>query len=104
MEFNPSKATKATLSDLKKPEGLPQIHDNYERPQLEKYEKPEFDMSKKEKPVAAIITPEIKTPEESPETNNNNKSPIIQTQSELNNNVNKVRFSINLKECKYPWP
>ena len=97
MEFNPSKASKASVSDLKKPEGLPQIHDNYERPQLEKYEKPEFEKSQKEKPVAEIITPEIKTPDENTNPDNDKKSPIIKTPNTLENNVNKVRLLTDLK-------
>ena len=101
MEINLSKASKASISDLKKPEGLPQIHDNYERPQLEKYEKPEFEKSQKEKPVNEQITPEIKTPDENTNTDNGKKLPIIKTPNVCENIVNKVRFLTEFKWCNH---
>lgn len=62
-KFNPSKASKAQISDMKKPEALATIVDDYERPQLEKYEPIEFEKTKSEKPTPVVKSPDQNAPE-----------------------------------------
>lgn len=92
MEFNPTQASKAQISNMKKPQGLPEFNDNYQRPELEKYEKPEFEKSQKEKTQPEIKTPEIKIPEEPYLTNDEKKSSLIKIPNEKVVNETKVRF------------
>jgi len=62
-QLSHTKAIKAQLSDLKKPEALATLEDDYERPVLEKYEPVNIDKTNSEKPTPAIITPDTKQPE-----------------------------------------
>lgn len=57
-QFSPMKATKAQISDLKKPEPIPTISDDYERPKLEKYERVDIEKTKPEKSTPVINSPE----------------------------------------------
>lgn len=103
MEFNPTKASKAQISNMKKPEGLPDIMDNYQRPVLETYEKPEFKKSQKNKSVPEIKAPEIKTPEDTKIANDDNKSPHIKIPTEQvtpGSKVSKMLYFINKKKKK----
>jgi len=58
-QFSPMKATKAQISDMKKPEPIPTIVDDYERPKLEKYERVDIEKTKPEKPTPVINSPEV---------------------------------------------
>lgn len=60
-EFNPTKASKAQISELKKPEVIATIVDDYERPQLEKYQRFDF-----EKPTPEKSTPVVNIPDQDP--------------------------------------
>ncbi|EDW50927.1 GM26811 [Drosophila sechellia] len=62
-QFSPTKAVKAQVADLKKPETLATLEDNYERPVLEKYDPFSIDKTKSEKLTPSIITPDTKGPE-----------------------------------------
>lgn len=99
MEFNSAHASKAKISQLKKPEGLPKLHDNYERPILEIYEKPEFDEAQKKKSVPEIKTPEIKSSETPKIYNGGKTSPTIKVPNEGMVPVNKVRLHIHSLSC-----
>lgn len=59
--YSPTKAITAHVTDLKKPEALATLIDDYEVPVLEKYDPVELDILKSEATTPAIITPETKS-------------------------------------------
>lgn len=60
-KLSSTKAIKAHISDLKKPEAVATLIDDYEVPVLEKYDPVKLDNSKSEVPTPGIITPDTKS-------------------------------------------